>query len=138
MVYDRGASLTAGSFKVARKGIQLLFESFEDKRSTSIVGLLCIAYFFISYLPSTQGLMAKVLPPWPINIFAVIAFATLLAQGIVWKLFRHFEPKLYKNPVAMTLFICEYGLILFTVTAFSWPVYIIYAAAGHPSPVMGP
>jgi hypothetical protein len=110
---------------MAREGKQLLFESFEDKKMAMIVGFFCLVYFGVCYFPES-GWIAKILPPWPLNLFGIIAFLTLAAQAIVWKLFRHLDPKLSKEPMAWLLFLCEYGLVLFTVTFCTWPIYLFY------------
>ncbi len=111
---------------MARKGKQLLYESFEDRPSAILVGLLCLVYFFISYVPE-NGWIAKILPLWPIRIFGGIAGVTLAAQLIVWKLFRHFDAQSLRDFAVWILFACEFGLILFTILFISWPIYWLYA-----------
>lgn len=104
---------------------KLLFESFEDRRSAVLVGFFCLIYFGIMYLPESQWI-AKILPLWPPVIFAWMAAAAFAIQVIVWKAFKHFYSGWYKNWVTYLLFICEYGLILFTITFFSWPLFWLY------------
>ena len=110
---------------MARKGKQLLYESFEDRPAAIIVGLFCLAYFFVSYIPE-NGLIAKILPVWPLRIFGIIVGITLIAQLIIWKLFRHFDRQSTRDFAVWILFACEFGLVLFTILFISWPVYWLY------------
>ena len=106
---------------------RLIFQSFEDRKTTLVIGFFCLAYFLISYIPESGGWVARILPPWPLDIFLVLASAVLLSQSLAWKVFRHFEAKWYRSGAAWALFFCEYGLLLFTLTFFSWPFYRLYA-----------
>jgi hypothetical protein len=116
---------------MARKGKQLLYESFEDKRMAILVGIFCLLYVGGCYLPDSL-LAGKILPPWPPNLFAILAFTVLLCQAVVWKLFRHFDTKISKEAAAWLLFWGEYGLILFSVTFVSWPIYLFYLYLTQP------
>ncbi len=98
-----------------------LFESFEDKRMTIAVGLICWIYFLTCYLFETPWI-AKVLPLWPLHVFAWIGTVTAAVQITVWRKFRHFH-KGWIFPPSLVLFICEYGLLLFTVLFLSWPIF---------------
>lgn len=118
-----------------KKGKQFLYESFEDRRLAVFVGFLCIIYFGVSYLPET-GFIAKILPFWPLSIFGVISGFTFVLQIIVWKKFEHFYPKWYRDSLTWLLLTCEFGLILFTVTFFSWPLYLLYEFIVKPKPVL--
>lgn len=116
---------------MANRGKQLLYESFEDRKMAILVGLLCLVYFLVAYIPNWDGI-AKIHPSWPMHLFGIIAFLTLVGQLIVWKLFRHFEVKWYQYAAGWILFCAEYGLILFTVTFASWPFYIVYQYLNSP------
>ena len=109
---------------MVEKGKRLIYESFEDRKFAIAVGFFCLLYFLLTYLPLDGNVwIAKILPHWPLSIFIYIAGATVILQGIVWKLFHHFYPRWFLNPLTLLLFLCEFGLILFTVMFFSWPVF---------------
>lgn len=107
------------------KDKKLLFESFEDRRSAILVGFFCLLYFGVMYLPESKWI-AKILPLWPVSIFGWIAAASFVAEVIVWKAFKHFYPGWYKNGLTYLLFLCEYGLLLFTIIFFSWPLFWLF------------
>ena len=105
------------------KGRQLLYESFEDRKMAILVGFFCLIYFLLSYLSDSPWL-GKILPPWRFRYLSIIIALTFIGQGIVWKLFRHFEVKWYKYAAGWVLFVCEFGLILFSITFLTWPIYL--------------
>lgn len=105
---------------------RLLYESFEDRKMAILVGFLCLIYYAMSYLSESMWL-AKILPPWPfLPYLTLVIVLTFIIQLVVWKLFRHFEVKWYKYAAGWVLFICEFGLILFSVTFCTWPFYLFY------------
>ena len=107
---------------VKKDNKQIIYESFEDRKSAIVVGILCLLYFFLSYLPETSWL-GKILPLWPLKVLGGIAAVTLLIQIMVWKIFRHFYPRWYQHLAGVILFISEFSLLLFSILFFTWPLY---------------
>ncbi len=116
---------------MAKKDKKILFESFGDRKSAILMGIFCYLYFGVMYLPESDWI-AKILPLWPYAILGGLAFLTLIAQAVVWKLFKHYEAGWYRSPMALILFVCEFGLLFFTVLFFSWPLYGLHSLLTTP------
>ncbi len=111
---------------MAKRGLDWIFASFEDRRMVILIGLICFAHFLLVFIPKNP-LMARILPPWPVGIFAFLSAGVLIYQGIVWKVFQLFLPGWYKKPIVWLLFFCEFWVIVFAVTFLTWPLYPVYA-----------
>ncbi len=109
---------------MAKKGKEIIEESFGDRTSVLVVGFLCLVYLGLFYVPGA-GWVAKVLPLWPVKVFAGIGVVGFVFQLAVWKIYKHFYPKWYLQPVTLLLLICEFGLLFFSLLFCSWPVYLL-------------
>ena len=109
-----------------KKGLDWILESFEDRKRVVAVGILCTLYFVIHFLPH-PGFVAKILPPWPVGIFALWALAVLGYQVFVWKKLKLFQPTWFRDFRVWVLFYCELSLLLFAVIFLTWPLYLVYA-----------
>lgn len=107
-----------------KKGKDLIYEAFRDKKTSVVVGLLCLLYFILLF-SSNLGPFAQILPPLPRNVFLVLAVLVLTGQAAVWRMLSLFQPRWFLNFFSLLLFFCEYTLSLFVITFLSWPVYLI-------------
>ncbi len=106
------------------KGEKRIKESFENKPFIFIVGLLCGLYFILHLAGVLEGgFAAKILPPYEDLVYYCFGGIVFVAQVIIWKLFRHFEGKWYRDPKVFLFFLSEFFLITFTIAFISWPVY---------------
>ena len=116
-----------------KKGKEKIHDSFEDKRSLLIVSFLCLLYFAYYHFSPTEDLLAKILPPLPLEVFGVLAGLVLIIQGIIWKKLKLFQPKWYFMPSVWILFIAEYILGLFVIAFLSWPAYTVISFFADPA-----
>lgn len=108
-----------------KHGKDWILESFEDRKASVLIGLLCLVYF-VDRLFFKGNLIAPILPPWHAPVLLALAGLSLFYQIQSWKKLHHFRQKWYRHPILWLLFCTEFLVVFFAVNLLSWPIYFIY------------
>lgn len=108
---------------VERKVPERIYDSFEDKRNTIIMGVLCYIYFAFHF---AHAEMVHLIPEMKIRVYVILGVVAFAGQTAVWVFFRHFHGKWYREALVILLFLCEYAMILFALGFMFWPFYAMF------------
>ena len=105
--------------------INRIEDSFEDRKMTLLLGLSAWIYFF--YHIAADKTATRVLPVMKPLWYGIVFLLVVAAQVAVWIYFKHFnEKKWNRRLIASVYFGCELGVLMFTVSMFLWPIYMMF------------
>lgn len=100
-------------------------DSFEDRRMTLLLGFSFWAYFVYHFTADKSA--TRVLPVMDSLWYVIILFLVLAAQVAVWIYFKHFtEEKWNRKILALGYFLCELGVLYFTICLILWPIFLMF------------
>ncbi len=115
---------------MGRKGKDIIYDSFEDKR-VLFTGLACLIFLILQFFTEIRPL-GKFFPPLSQSAFLMIAGGVFAFQIFAWVLLRHFRGEWYRYPLVYLLFLCEFGQISFSICLASWLYF--WVAGTKPGP----
>lgn len=109
-----------------KKGIERITIYFGDSRTVIAVGLCCLAYFVLYFIPEVE-LVARIFPPMPVQYYVILGMIVGFYQGTTWRTFQLFSGDWYKHLKTWVLLISEFSSMMFAACIVSWPIFFIYS-----------
>lgn len=99
---------------------------FEDRRSTIFLGAAGLAYFVYHFTAAKTAF--RLAPPMKPTGYAVLFVFVSLAQSIVWRYLKRADEKTKwaRFPLSLFYFLCEFGLIAFSLSLAFWPIFLMF------------
>ncbi len=99
---------------------------FEDRKSTIFLGASALGYFFYHFT-AVKGAM-RLAPPMKPMGYAVLFAIIAIIQAVVWRHLKRADEKTKwaRFPLSLFYFLCEFGLIAFSLSLAFWPIFLMF------------